>query len=79
MLLDAYGADDDLRRLTASAVAPGHEWSYDNVRAEVARGHPAFTEHWVVRQASARARRSLAWYHAHAEDLLEAAVGDRLG
>jgi Ser/Thr protein kinase RdoA (MazF antagonist) len=73
LFLDAYEAADSEREQLFDAIISGHQWSYDHVRAEVAKGHEAFTDHWVVNKAEQRARRTWQWYDRMREDLRAAA------
>lgn len=74
LLLDAYGASQEIRRQLPDALLANHSWAYDHVRAEVRRGHAAFTDHWVRRQARERADRTWQWLHRRHGDLMRTAA-----
>ena len=49
VLLDGYGADHELRRLTVDACADATDWMAGVIREAGRRGHPAFGRLWDAR------------------------------
>lgn len=74
VLLDAYGAGADVRRGVIDALPDTLGWSYDLIRTEARRGHPAFRHRWVTLAGARRAERSALWMQAN-RDRLRHAVG----
>ena len=74
LFLAEYRADAEQRAQLLDAILLSHNWAYDHVEREVARGHPAFTEHWVADQARARAERTWGWLQRNRHDLARTAA-----
>lgn len=72
LFVDAYGLDDDGRRLLPEAVLQNHDWCYGIVAEEADRGHAAFAQYWRA-GAAERAARTREWYERSA-DLIHRAV-----
>jgi phosphotransferase family enzyme len=70
LLLDAYGADAELRRTVASATPAANRWIADVIEQNAQRGHPAFGRLW--HNARGMHRRASAWLSTHTDDLLVA-------
>jgi hypothetical protein len=70
LLLDAYGADADLRRSVTDAAPAANRWIADVIEDNAKRGHPAFGRMW--HQAMGMHRRASIWLAAHTDDLLDA-------
>lgn len=70
ILLDAYGADADLRRDVAEALVPGHRWIASIIRDRARQGHPAFRRMWErEHDVHERAHR---WLSEHTHELRSA-------
>jgi Ser/Thr protein kinase RdoA (MazF antagonist) len=70
ILLDAYGAEPQLRAEVAAATPAANRWIADVIEDHAKLGHPAFGRLWE--HAGGMHRRASRWLSAHTEDLLTA-------
>jgi hypothetical protein len=72
LLLDAAGADDELREDVVAAVPLSLTWGYDVVRDGAAGGNEAYADYWT--RAQQRYRRGVTWLEDNADRLRRAAL-----
>jgi hypothetical protein len=70
LLLDAYGADVELRTSVTAATRAANRWIADVIEDNAIHGHPAFGRLW--QHARGMHRRASAWLSTHTDDLLSA-------
>lgn len=70
LLLEAYGADAELRREVAAATPAANRWIAEIIEHNAQRGHPAFGRLW--QGARGMHRRASIWLSTHTDDLLVA-------
>ena len=61
LFVDGYGLADAERAQLVPAIQQNHEWCYDIVGTEAARGHAGFGDYWAG-GARERAERTMQWY-----------------